>query len=114
MDQEKEYQATVEQTQTLPLLILSEQELENLGLSADPKAVVQDVKTALIRHGMGRTISDKVALTPSRDRMFTVWNADDRMKDRQINPTKTLQALIITQPPFLLVYFSTFPTPGLQ
>jgi alanine dehydrogenase len=66
----------------LSMLVLSQQDLEGLGLTQDPKAIVDDVKRALINHGNGATISEKVALTPPREHTFEAFGADEEMQER--------------------------------
>jgi len=66
----------------MPILTLSEYDLESLGLSTHPELVVADVKKALIDHGRGTTISDKVALSPSREKMYEKWNASKQLREK--------------------------------
>jgi alanine dehydrogenase len=69
----------------LNMLLLSQQDLEGLGLSDDPVAIIDDVKTALVNHGTGATISEKVALSPSRERAYEAFGADEDMRGRYAN-----------------------------
>ncbi|MBW2971943.1 hypothetical protein KY359_02805 [Candidatus Woesearchaeota archaeon] len=69
----------------LNMLLISEEELEQMGLSSNPQAVIDDVKKALINHGSGATISEKVALSPSRERAFQTFGATEEMRRRYVN-----------------------------
>lgn len=74
---------------------LSAEQLEQLGLSRDISAVVTDVKKALVENDSGKTISDKVSLIPSRERIFTACNADEgtRRKYEQDDLDQKLSSL---------------------
>jgi alanine dehydrogenase len=79
----------------MKILTLSQKDLITLGLTEKPAEIVTDVKRAMLAHGRGKSISDKLALIPDREWVFKKFCADEsiRKKYSDVDLDQKLSAL---------------------
>ena len=79
----------------MKILTLSQEDLIRLGLTEKPAEIVADVKRAMLAHGRGKSISDKLALIPDRGWVFKKFGADEliRKKYSDVDLDQKLSAL---------------------